>query len=1146
MADPSAVLGTIDVVASYLFELAQRYRDWREIPDKCSKLSDQCSQFAVHLQKVKTKVDQSTVLDDEIRQELNIYLQSTNDFFAESLTSLQDVDNELRIPHHITHVEQIKAGVSGHTKKLFSCVKNFAKNPVKTVKSFSKVNRVTDILDAIEQKISDEKQIPLSVTTFLYNLEHGNINQSQVKETFNLVSDNPNLPNHCFIDPNIRYIKEALLNSKTETDITDSSINLSKSLTTPSDHLISICAYGDVGTGKTVALQAICRDEEIQKHFKDGIYAWTLHETANKERIMQKLASYARHLGKQENADEILTMKTVSQAAQKASFAFKGQRILFVVDNAENTDMDNKDFINDIRALISRTCDGALLFSTCDQTMFEQVVMKVRFEHVEAKGAISRSIIEACLRDFGENVLRDIDDETSTKLDQLLELCNGWKLCLVIAGLGIAESVRSCDNNICQGLEKYTGLLPQHGGGIEHAAEYAALFSVVKMSLKQCERWVHDNMSSSMPVSALTVEEMFQSLYIVDEVKGIPVSVVTTLWGLETENGRKVIELLARMNLIHKLRMKITDAAEKANENEDWEYEVRLPRPLASVSQDLAKSRDRYLEGWHKELLNSFILVPVDISSMYPNVTELFNSKITCRKWWKVVNANEKYIIRNVARHLVGAGLSEELILLLCDVRWTLRRRLYDGWSGLEKDFNRALDACETSSNEDEPTIRLSLKQRKGIKVLRDKICKSWEHISQNEHAIGFEIFGRATQADLQYSTVTRYLKSVETYCPKPWLRPTTAVLDEIEIRRATRSFVAPSINRIQFNLDGSRVVCGLTDLTVRVWDVKSGQLIGQPLKGHNGWLQCVDLNNDGTLAVSGSSDKTVRVWNVELGTPVGKPLKGHSGTVNCVAFNKDCSRVASGAFDKTIRIWDVEMSCLIGQPMRAHSLDIECVSFSVSGTKLVSGSKDKTICVWNVETGKMMKQALRGHEKYVCRVRFSFDELRVISASKDETLRMWDIESETQIGDPLFFERITPSFDNIAEMQNDGKNYYINWLKEQLELLLEEDEENELMLCIGKLHLDVHPILEELGFKFDSVSCCKCNTKDMECTFEQSTDDNYRPRRLHITDSAVYLDDEHSVQLASIGGRFWQDGVKGFTFVRRLHDGALICQVEE
>jgi predicted NACHT family NTPase len=64
-----------------------------------------------------------------------------------------------------------------------------------------------------------------------------------------------------------------------------------------------------------------------------------------------------------------------------------------------------------------------------------------------------------------------------------------------------------------------------------------------------------------------------------------------------------------------------------------------------------------------------------------------------------------------------------------------------------------------------------------------------------------------------------------------------------------------------------------------------------------------VAISNDGSRVVSGSRDQSIRIWNT-AGEPEGI-REGHSGVVRSVTFSRDGSRVASGSDDHTVCIWN-------------------------------------------------------------------------------------------------------------------------------------------------------------------------------------------------------------------------------------------------
>ena len=103
-----------------------------------------------------------------------------------------------------------------------------------------------------------------------------------------------------------------------------------------------------------------------------------------------------------------------------------------------------------------------------------------------------------------------------------------------------------------------------------------------------------------------------------------------------------------------------------------------------------------------------------------------------------------------------------------------------------------------------------------------------------------------------------------------------------------------------------------------------------------------VAFSPDGTQIVSGALDQTIRFWYVASGRLL-ITLDPYDGPVHSVAFSPDGTRVASGSDARTIRRWDADSGELL-TTYSGHEDAVEAVAFSPDGTRIVSGSRDNTI----------------------------------------------------------------------------------------------------------------------------------------------------------------------------------------------------------
>jgi WD40 repeat protein len=251
--------------------------------------------------------------------------------------------------------------------------------------------------------------------------------------------------------------------------------------------------------------------------------------------------------------------------------------------------------------------------------------------------------------------------------------------------------------------------------------------------------------------------------------------------------------------------------------------------------------------------------------------------------------------------------------------------------------------------------------------------------------------------------------------------------------------------------LDRKRALSWSSDKKLRLWDLETGNQVGEPLTGHKWTVNGALLLPDGKRALSWSSDDTLRLWDLETGKQVGKPLIGHESGVTGALLLPCGKQALSWSFGKTLRLWDLEAGTQTGQPLTGHKEQVNGALLLPDGKRALSWSDDTTMRLWDLEKGQQVGKPLIGHESCVTGALLLPCGTLALSWSLDKTLRLWDLETGKQTGEPLARHE---DFLNGALLMPDGKRV-LSWSADGM-LRLSDLENRQLVgaTTIG-LHID-------------------------------------------------------------------------------------------
>ncbi|WP_457519315.1 WD40 repeat domain-containing protein [Streptomyces sp. TE33382] len=203
--------------------------------------------------------------------------------------------------------------------------------------------------------------------------------------------------------------------------------------------------------------------------------------------------------------------------------------------------------------------------------------------------------------------------------------------------------------------------------------------------------------------------------------------------------------------------------------------------------------------------------------------------------------------------------------------------------------------------------------------------------------------------------------------------------------------------------------LAGGEDGVVRVWDVATGRQAGKPFTGHTSGVDAVTVVSGTTLAVTGSTaDETVLVWDLATGEEIDGLFTGHDDWVSAVAVTVEDGRVlaVTGHDEGVARVWRVDMrdSWREGQLLTRHDGPVHAVAVADGGSIAATVSRDGAVQVWDAVTGERVVEFPSGHPAGALAVAEVNGRTRVITGSRNGVVREWNLATGGPVGPELVF----------------------------------------------------------------------------------------------------------------------------------------------
>ena len=194
--------------------------------------------------------------------------------------------------------------------------------------------------------------------------------------------------------------------------------------------------------------------------------------------------------------------------------------------------------------------------------------------------------------------------------------------------------------------------------------------------------------------------------------------------------------------------------------------------------------------------------------------------------------------------------------------------------------------------------------------------------------------------------------------------------------------------------IEGEVVASVSDDETIRLWNHRTFEVIGQPMYGHEGPVLSVDISKD--FIVSGGEDTTVRVWQRGSVLPIGRAQLAADDRIHALAIAGDV--VCTGHNDGTVRLWDRDTGEPVGSPFRAEWVwrwDGESEEQRATASEVHARRRDRS---WHPSKAALPAQIVNQQQPQSGITSVTANESFVVAGHQDGTIWLWDRASGDQI----------------------------------------------------------------------------------------------------------------------------------------------------
>jgi WD40 repeat protein len=223
-----------------------------------------------------------------------------------------------------------------------------------------------------------------------------------------------------------------------------------------------------------------------------------------------------------------------------------------------------------------------------------------------------------------------------------------------------------------------------------------------------------------------------------------------------------------------------------------------------------------------------------------------------------------------------------------------------------------------------------------------------------------------------------------------------TALRDALPQTQLQATLAAPPpVRSAVFSADGSRILTGAADGTIRIWDASHKRLAEFRVSG--GGLNNAALSHNGDAIVTASDDGAARILNAHTGKVIAVLQPSDGRALSTASFSRNGQLIVTAGADGMARIWNARTGRQVGTPLNDGEILFDA-AFSPDGTRVVTASLSGKARIWSTATRQQL--GVLPTPVGIFSASFSPDGQRVITASGGAGgVRVWNASTDRQIG---------------------------------------------------------------------------------------------------------------------------------------------------